>query len=119
MSFLLARRSPIGALKSVRGDKHGQGTGKEAETGGNKSAVDPGLLRPNAASCVAVSEVFRPDAANTARMPQSLWSKGRIQSRFVSAGFRLSAGNPRRAGCFLRILFAQSGQQGEPGWPRI
>jgi len=108
MSFLHARRYPIGALKSVRGDKHGRGTGKEAETGGNKRAVDPGLLRSNAASCVAVSKVFRPDTANTARMPQNLWSKGRMNDRYVSAGFPLSAGNRRRAGCSWRILDPQS-----------
>ena len=108
MSFLHARRSPIGALKSVRGDKHGRGTGKEAETGGNKRAVDPGLLRSNAASCLSNSKVFTSDAANTARMPQNLWSKGRMNDRYVSAGFRLAAGNRRRAGCSLRILLAQS-----------
>jgi hypothetical protein len=44
MSILHARRSPIGALKSVREDKHGQGTGEEAETGGNKRGNYSGLL---------------------------------------------------------------------------
>jgi len=44
MSFLHARRSPIGALKSVREDKHGQGTGEEAETGGNKPGPYSGLF---------------------------------------------------------------------------
>jgi hypothetical protein len=108
MCFLHARRSTIGALKSVREDKHGQGTGKEAETGGNKRAVDPGLLRSNAASYVAVSEVFRSDTANTARMPHNLWPKGRMNDRYVFAGFRLSAGNRRSAGCSWRILGPQS-----------
>ena len=44
MSFLHHQRSPIGALKSVRGDKHGSGTGKEAETGRNKPAILPVAL---------------------------------------------------------------------------
>jgi hypothetical protein len=44
MSFLHDRRSPIGALKSVREDKHGPGTGKEAETGRNKPAILPVAL---------------------------------------------------------------------------
>jgi hypothetical protein len=119
MSFLHAQRSLIGALKSVIRDKHGQGTGKEAETGGNKRAVDPGLLRSNAASCRTVPEAFTSETANTARMPQNLWSKGRMNDRFVPAVFRLSAGSLRRAGCSLRILFAQSEQQGGPTWERI
>ena len=117
--FLHARRRPIGALKSIREDKHGLGTGKEAETGGNKRAVHPGLLRSNAASCRTKSEVFRSETANTARMPQNLWSKGRMNDRYVSAGFRLSAGSFRRASCSLRMHFAQSGQQVEPTWERI
>jgi hypothetical protein len=41
MSFLHPRHPVIGALKSVRGDKHGQGTGREAETGRNKPAILP------------------------------------------------------------------------------
>jgi hypothetical protein len=41
MSFLHPRHPLIGALKSVRGDKHGQGTGREAETGRNKPAILP------------------------------------------------------------------------------
>jgi hypothetical protein len=41
MSFLHPRRRVIVALKSVRGDKHGQGTGREAETGRNKLAILP------------------------------------------------------------------------------
>jgi hypothetical protein len=44
MCFLPVRRSPIGALKSVREDKHGHGTGKEAETGRNKPAILPVAL---------------------------------------------------------------------------
>jgi hypothetical protein len=41
MSFLHAQRPLIGALKSVRQDKHGAGTGKEAQTGRNKTAILP------------------------------------------------------------------------------
>jgi hypothetical protein len=44
MSFLRDRRPTIGALKSVRADKHGQGTGKEAETGRNKPGNYSGFL---------------------------------------------------------------------------
>jgi len=108
MCFLRDRRPTIGALKSVRADKHGQGTGEEAETGGNKRAVDPGLLRSNAASRGAVPEVFMSGTANTARTPQKLWSKGRMNDRYVSAGFRLSAGSLRGAGCSWLVLDPQS-----------
>ncbi|PIL19008.1 hypothetical protein P775_16730 [Puniceibacterium antarcticum] len=41
MSFLHAQRAKIEALKSVRQDKHRQGSGKEAETGRNKPAILP------------------------------------------------------------------------------
>jgi hypothetical protein len=41
MCFLHARRSQIGAPKSVHRDKHGEGSGKEAETGRNKPAILP------------------------------------------------------------------------------
>jgi hypothetical protein len=44
MSFLHHQRSPIEALKSVSRDKHGQSTGKEAETGRNKPAILPVAL---------------------------------------------------------------------------
>jgi hypothetical protein len=44
MSFLHAQRPLIGALKSVSRDKHGHGTGKEAETGRNKPAILPVAL---------------------------------------------------------------------------
>jgi hypothetical protein len=45
MRFLPVRRHPIGALKSVKRDKHGQGNGEE-ETGGNKPGNYSGFFIP-------------------------------------------------------------------------